>query len=441
MGVAPAGIATARRPVGSLSQLKDKRGCLSADKRRSCAKIRGDFFFPADIKVAPDGGDLYVTTLAPFDAEVARFGRRPKDGTLRQVAGLHECDTASCPVGRRFDDPRRLVFSGDGQSAYLVQNQPMAESGFSGINVYSRHLGMLVPPVGAAPCLSSVPISGCTSIPAMVQPWDLVLSPDGSNAYVVASLTKGKAAPAVLRVLARDPTSGGLAPLPGSAGCLSAGGVGGCTSMPTSFTVDRIAVAPDGRSVYASGSHGVDPVTDGTIWAFARDAQTGALSPLPGQEACVSDRFAGCQHGRGLKGSRVLVSPDGLSVYAAASDDDALTEFRRDAVTGALTQAAGRGGCLQMSGRFGCRRDAALFNAGFSFGEGFLMSKDGRTVYVTTQSAPFESGSAVTVFARNASTGVLSRLRGRAWMRYPVRPTLRQGARTRWHSVPGAVPR
>jgi hypothetical protein len=132
------------------------------------------------------------------------------------------------------------------------------------------------------------------STPLMFEPWQLVLSPDGGNAYVVASLTNRESSPRVLRVLAGDAATGALTALPGSAGCLSAGGAGGCNYMPPAFT----------------------------------GPQTGAIAPLVGPEACTSNRLPACRRGRGLTGSRLLLSPDGSSLYAVASGDAAVAELR-----------------------------------------------------------------------------------------------------------------
>src|SRR5213594_1845425 len=70
---------------------------------------------------------------------------------------------------------------------------------------------------------------------------------------------------------------------------------------------------------------------DDAVAILARDAGTGALTPV----GCVDDNDTGAdscaQTADGLAGAHaVTVSPDGKSVYVAADVDDALTRFKRD---------------------------------------------------------------------------------------------------------------
>jgi len=97
-----------------------------------------------------------------------------------------------------------------------------------------------------------------------------------------------------------------------------------------------LAISPDGRSLYVAGAE------DDALVAFARDASSGALTPL----GCIDDNDApsgpdDCgstgASADGLRGvSFVAVSPDGGSVYTASADD-AITHFSRDPATGGLT--------------------------------------------------------------------------------------------------------
>src|SRR5436309_16007462 len=85
-----------------------------------------------------------------------------------------------------------------------------------------------------------------------------------------------------------------------------------------------LAVSTDGKNVYL-GDRGRD-----IIQVFARDGTTGALTFV---ETLQDNGFV-----HGLKTPRSLVvSPDGRYLYAVGSTEDALTVFRRNATTGALT--------------------------------------------------------------------------------------------------------
>jgi hypothetical protein len=65
----------------------------------------------------------------------------------------------------------------------------------------------------------------------------------------------------------------------------------------------------------------------------ARDRKTGALTQLPGTDACISEGGTGgdCVDGVALEGAqRVAVSHDGKNVYIASFSSDAVAVFARD---------------------------------------------------------------------------------------------------------------
>jgi DNA-binding beta-propeller fold protein YncE len=135
---------------------------------------------------------------------------------------------------------------------------------------------------------------------------------------------------------------------------------------------------------------------------------------LPKASGCLADRsapVAGCGQARALQGAgpvmgsrAVAVSPDGRSVYVAASRSNAIAVFTRNPSTGALSQAAGAGGCVASKGANGCGRAIGLSGA-----NSVAVSADGRNVYATARGSD-----AVTAFARNPATGALRQLPGAA---------------------------
>src|SRR5262245_32340937 len=85
-------------------------------------------------------------------------------------------------------------------------------------------------------------------------------------------------------------------------------------------------------------------------------AAAGALTQLPGTDACVSHDGSGgdCVDGKALQiPSSLAITRDGRYVYVAATGSDAVSAFHRNPITGALTQLDGTGGCISNNGTGG----------------------------------------------------------------------------------------
>lgn len=105
------------------------------------------------------------------------------------------------------------------------------------------------------------------------------------------------------------------------------------------------AVSPDGRNVYALSGANLFAIS--SVVTFTRNTTTGALTFA----GCITGDTAvpACTQiptatngavGSGMSGvSDLAIAPDGKSVYVAASSDDAIVTFARNAGTGALTLA------------------------------------------------------------------------------------------------------
>jgi 6-phosphogluconolactonase (cycloisomerase 2 family) len=192
----------------------------------------------------------------------------------------------------------------------------------------------------------------------------VVVSPDGQNVYAAGGSDNAVA------VFHRDTATGALTFME-----VQKDGVDGVDGLAFA---SALALSPDGAYLYVTGSN------DGAVAVLRRDATTGALSFVEAQKNGV----AGVD---GLAFARaVAVSPDGLHVYVAGQQDDAVAVFRRNALTGWLTfvevQRQGVGGVDGIAGPLA-----------------LTVSPDGAHVYVAAGGQ-----SAVSVFRRDASTGRLT---------------------------------
>ena len=150
-------------------------------------------------------------------------------------------------------------------------------------------------------------------------------------------------------------------------------GLGGAT---------RVAVSPDSKNVYVTGS------TDDALVVFSRDTVTGTLT-------FVEMHKDGLGNVDGLDGANaVTVSPDNRNVYVTGDpggvQNDALAVFRRDTGTGELT-------FLEVHKRGGSNAQ------GLGGPESVAVSPDGKHVYVAA-----DIDDAVAVFGRHPVSGTLT---------------------------------
>jgi 6-phosphogluconolactonase (cycloisomerase 2 family) len=203
-------------------------------------------------------------------------------------------------------------------------------------------------------------------------------------------------APCASAVAASPP--GTLAQVAGVGGCVSQQAPLGCTAGRGLDDVRTVALAPDGKTLYAVAA------TPASLTTFSVDARNGLLQQLNLSAGClVSINQADCGNVRALGGaSGVVVSPDGLHVYVSAAAAGAVASFARQP-NGSLVQLAGLAGCTSTTTVTpGC--DTAPSLAGAS---AIAISPDGRFVYVAGGSAD-----SLVVFSRDAATGRLQVLPG-----------------------------
>jgi sugar lactone lactonase YvrE len=136
-------------------------------------------------------------------------------------------------------------------------------------------------------------------------------------------------------------------------------------------------------------------------------AAAGALTQPAGNAGCVSEDGAGpCADGHGLGGGvdAAAVSPDGRSVYATTHST--VARFKRNRVTGAITQPSGKAGCVSEDGSGPCADGHGISTSG---ADSVAVSPDGKTVYVASYTA-----NAVIRFKRNRTTGAIKEPAGKA---------------------------
>src|SRR4029077_16886942 len=219
-------------------------------------------------------------------------------------------------------------------------------------------------------------------------------------AFVIPAGALG--APASPRNSRPERAPGALVQLPGGRGCLvdrstphSQCGSARALQGPAPFLGSgAVALSPDGRNLYVASSR------SDAIAIFTRNARTGTLTQRRGTAGCIAAKGGGgCGTAIGLDGpNSVAVGRDGRSVYATSLESDALTVFRRDRSTGALSQLRGGGGCISGLPLPGCAGGRALVGP-----DVVTVSPDGENVYVGSF-----FGNAIAVFDRDASSGALT---------------------------------
>jgi DNA-binding beta-propeller fold protein YncE len=257
-------------------------------------------------------------------------------------------------------------------------------------------VGTLTQLGGTSGCLvdRAKPITGCAAVRALRGPAPFLgsqavaISRDGKNVYVASSRSNAIAA------FRRSTKSGKLTQRPGTAGCISDGGIEGCAPAVALKGPNSVAVSADGKSVYATS------LVSNAVVVLSRNTTTGALTQATDGTGCIANATTtGCTTGRALSGPDVVsVAPDGENVYVGAFKGNAVAVFTRNTTTGSLTQPAGTTGCIVNTPTTGCATGIAL-----AAPEGMATSADGENVYVAAA-----TGNAVLTFTRDASTGALT---------------------------------
>lgn len=295
------------------------------------------------------------------------------------------------PKGLGDGRPDAIAYSPDGRDVIAVRASDETSSRVRVVVVrQSSRTGRLTRLEGERGCLALPAAEGCRSLPPMPRGiTQVVASPDGRAVHVVGE---------GVVTLARDPESGGLAPLPGG-GCLPTGARGcggpGLATRLVQPTAAR-AVAMAGGRLVALGA-----LADGSL----------APSPTPG--ACLSDLPSpGCVAGLvpGWSGQALVASGDGRDVYAASAMTGTLVVLHaRFTADGRLVEASPAvtvpDACRVLDGDGpGEFEDCVPVAA--------LMAPDGRDVYVTSARHRLiadDDERRSTLLRRDGATGRLTR--------------------------------
>jgi 6-phosphogluconolactonase (cycloisomerase 2 family) len=338
----------ARSPGGKLNQL----GCISSLAPGCQLAVNTGLAFA--VAIAPDGRSLYLTTTSPTNT-LDQFARDPATGGVTQLAGPDAClgVDAACTQTANLHQPRGLVISPDGRFAYVaVFSRDAATSRLTPVSCVRQGRG-------TAACRGSAHnLDGAT---------DIDLSADGRSLYVTSY--RGDA----ITAFARNPGSGALSEV----GCWAEHATLGCITARGLDGAYDLAISPDGRNVYVAAR------VSSAIATFERDAATGALTQLAGENGCIAQAGAdGCRlpTSPSLLGARgVAVSPDGRNVYAGAFSASALSILRRKPTTGALRQLPGSRGCI--ANREPRMPPGCAAGRGLHHMWGIAISRDGHWLY------------------------------------------------------------
>jgi DNA-binding beta-propeller fold protein YncE len=368
--------------TGALTQAAGMAGCISEDGSGPCADGHG-LIGGGSLTVSPDGRNVYAAF--PNRGIVVRLNRNTTTGALTQPAGKSGCISelglgGRCADGHGLKRASSVAVSPDGEGVYVAADS--SGGGRPGGSVARLHrdptTGALSQPVGKAGCISELGSGGmCADGRALDSPVSVAVSPDGKNVYAGARDSSAVAN------LNRNPSTGAITQSVGKAGCVSSQGSGRCAEAHALGSPMSIAVSADGKNVYAGGLSAVA--------RLKRNPTTGALTQSAGTAGCISEFGSPdyCADGHALADIwSVVVSPDGDSIYTASVGIEypgypptghGIAHLRRDATTGAMSQAAGTAGCVSEDGSGPC-----------SDGHGLIapiavtVSPDGKNVYAAS---------------------------------------------------------
>ncbi|MDQ8185178.1 beta-propeller fold lactonase family protein [Pelagicoccus sp. SDUM812002] len=299
---------------------------------------------PYDVRVASDGGHVYVASLK--NDAISYFSRNQTNGELTYSNFVTQADFGE----NALDGVRSLAMSPDGEFVYAV-------SMFSNsLATFDRDKAS-----GSLSFVDAI-YDADNGVDGLDGPRSIVMSPDGKNLYV-AAYDDSK-----LSVYSRNTVNGVASFL----GVYEEGDQG----VQELSSPHALAMSPDGKSLYVA-------LWSNEIIVFARESASGLLT--------YQSRLTYLEGESKKQSPRALaLSPDGKFLYVASANNDALSILSRDTETGAIANVANvlddTGGVVNLDGP-----------------HAISISSDGAYVYIAAVSSD-----SVTSFERNATTGGLT---------------------------------
>ena len=307
----------ARAPAtGALVQLPGAAGCLSGPPLPGCGSGRA-LFGPDVVVASPDGKNVYAGSF--FGNEIAVFGRNPTTGALAQPAEAAGCiaetSVEGCALGIALKSPEGMAISADGASVYAAT----AVSNALVTLARNASTGALTQALDGSGCVVEAALANCTTGRELAGANAVAVGPGDESVYVTSLFSNS------VTSFARSASTGALAQLPGTGGCLIFLRAAGCSFGRALQSPEGLVVSPDGRNVYAAA------FSSDAIAVLDRGKTSGAVAQKPGKAGCLAPRsLPGCSRGRALDGVGSLAfSPDGRFLYSTAAESDAVDVFER----------------------------------------------------------------------------------------------------------------
>jgi len=335
---------------------------------------------------------LAVRTLVPSLAAtlagiglvgVAAAPAHADPGDLTEIECIANAGAGGCvdPALDSLKEARGVVASPDGLNVYVA--------GFGGDSITTFDRASATGQLTQTGCIADAGLNGCTdpALDSLDGATGVAVSPDGKHIYVTGSLADS------ITIFDRNAGTGALT----QTACLANTTVGGCTALANASLDGAwgVIVSPDGENVYVASQSGY------SVTIFDRNSSTGALTEAgcianTTANGCTAATYASLTSARGL-----AIAADGASVYVAStnSGNGTITHLDRNSATGTLTWAS----CVSNNGSIAGCTDPTFDSLGEA--SDVAISPDGTSVYSTSY-----SGSAVTTFGRDTSTGALTQL-------------------------------
>jgi 6-phosphogluconolactonase (cycloisomerase 2 family) len=413
-------------PLGALTQLSGKAGCFthdgaSEDGAGTCGQARGMAETESAV-VSPDGKNVYVGSYrnngAGLGAGFAIFKRNTKTGTLKQLGGKAGCITGdgasnagagTCTVGRGIFDSM-----GDGRDLVFTSNGRWA---YIATNAFGGDPGGLMifkrnPKTGALTQLSGT--AGCVTTDGSDQNGPGACKVD-SHLLQASGLTFSSDEKFLYVTGTGDSSQIEVLRHNSKTGglkqlqCISQAPVpAGCSAGRVVGDTQFIAIAPNGKHAYA-GQYSYG------MSVFNRNPKTGLLTQKSGTAGCLTedgDDDTGattCATARLTEGTfPLLIAPNGKTLYNADSNDG-LSTFHINK-NGTLSQLSGTQGCMSLDGKDNNNASTCAVGRAIGGPYGGAMSADGRTMYMANDNGQTVGG--IAAFKLNAKTGVATQLPG-----------------------------